>query len=235
MRVHYLQHVAFEGLGSIADCLKTPAHTLTSTHVYKNDPLPSPENFELLIIMGGPMGVHDEAAFPWLKAEKKLIKDAIEAHKAVLGICLGAQLVADVLGAKVYKNTAKEIGWWPIELNPAFQKTAFAKAFVMPNEVFHWHGDTFDLPQQAIPIARSAACKNQGFIYGDRIVALQFHLESTETTAQALIEHCQADLEDSTWVQSAGLIMQEPKKFNAINQQMAQLIEVLLEIAYQKN
>jgi GMP synthase-like glutamine amidotransferase len=110
MRIHHLQHVHFEGLGSIASFLNANGHMMSSTHLYNNDPLPHINDFDALIIMGGPMGVSDEQEFPYLSDEKKLIGKAIESGKIVMGICLGAQLIADVLGAGVTKNTHREIG-----------------------------------------------------------------------------------------------------------------------------
>ncbi|HEX4975965.1 MAG TPA: type 1 glutamine amidotransferase [Pseudomonadales bacterium] len=229
MRIHYLQHVAFEGLGCLADYFNTQAFTLSATHLYQDETLPSVETFDMLIVLGGPMGVHDEAEFPWLTAEKELIKSAIENKKIVLGICLGAQLIANVLGAKVYKNAHKEIGWWPIATHPHIQKTALSSVFSTNQEVFHWHGDTFDLPHGAIPIASSNACKNQGFMYKDHVIALQFHLETTLATAQALIEHCAGDLEDSAWVQNADTMTKDQKRFEAINAQMALLLNAMFK------
>lgn len=229
MRIHYLQHVAFEGLGSMADVLNAQSHTLSATHLYQAETLPSVETFDILIVLGGPMGVHDETDFPWLNAEKELIKSAIENKKIVLGICLGAQLIANVLGARVYKNSHKEIGWWPITPHTDIQKTVLASVFSTNHEVFHWHGDTFELPTGAIAIASSTACENQGFIYNDHVIALQFHLETTQSTAQALIEHCAADIGHSSWVQSASTMLQDPKKFEVINAKMSLLLNTILK------
>lgn len=189
MKIHYLQHVPFEGLGFIEKWARTQNATTGVSRLFRNDPLPGTEDFDWLVVMGGPMGIYDHDEFPWLVAEKKLIQQAIGAGKTVLGICLGAQLIADVLGAKVYPGPQKEIGWFPI-------KRAAGAPDLIPDTltVFHWHGDTFDLPEGAVPLASSAACKNQGFIYNGRVVALQFHMETTVESMEALIENCGHEL-----------------------------------------
>ena len=155
MNIHYLQHVPFEGLGSMEAALIAGGHQLSSTHLYKNQRLPSLKNIDWLIVMGGPMGIHDEAEYPWLLPEKKFIQQAIESGKTVLGVCLGAQLIAAALGAKIYKNSHKEIGWFKINRNPQAETTILATAIPPQAEVFHWHGDTFDLPDDSLTIAES--------------------------------------------------------------------------------
>src|SRR6187402_2684975 len=119
MRIHSLQHVPFEDIGSMASDFRARGYSLSSTHWYRGDAVPAVGDFDALVVMGGPLGIYDEAIYPWLAEEKTLIKDAIATGKIVLGICLGAQLIADVLGAKVTRNAYKEIGWLPLAINPA--------------------------------------------------------------------------------------------------------------------
>ena len=114
MRAHYLQHVPFEGLGIIKPWLKVQGYELTNTPFYESALLPDPGEIDLLIVMGGPMSVNDEAEFPWLIDEKRFIRRCIEEDTSVLGICLGAQLIASSLQSRVYPNRVKEIGWFPI-------------------------------------------------------------------------------------------------------------------------
>ncbi|MCK4565537.1 MAG: type 1 glutamine amidotransferase [Verrucomicrobia bacterium] len=199
MKLHWLQHVPFEGLGMIEDWALDHGFEASVSHLFNNDLLPAVDTFDWLVVMGGPMGIHDHGEHPWLAAEKEFIKQAIDAGKTVLGICLGAQLIADVLGAKVYPGPQKEIGWFPIQ-------RAVNAPKLLPREltVFHWHGDTFDLPRGAIRLASSAACKTQGFIYNDRIVGLQFHMETTPASMEALIENCSGELVDARYIQSTG-------------------------------
>lgn len=227
MDIHYLQHVPFEALGSIEAELTGKKHQLTSTKLYKNEPLPAIETVDWLIIMGGPMGIHDEDKYLWLKQEKEFIRQVIGAGKIVLGICLGAQLIAAALGAKVYKNRYSEIGWFNIKRHPEAENTILANAIPPQAEVFHWHGDTFDIPAGVKPLASSAACQNQGFILDNRVVGLQFHLETTPTSAQALINKCRNELDGSRYVQSEKEMLSDPKRFSRINQIMANVLVCL--------
>lgn len=188
LRIHHFQHVPFEGLASIEDWARAHGHTLSATFFFAAEPvLPALAEIDWLIVMGGPMGVYDEDKYPWLGREKAFIREAIDAGKTVLGICLGAQLIASALGSAVYPGPQREIGWWPID------KTAAGRShplFVdLPDEftVLHWHGDTFDLPAGAELIASSAACANQAFVVGERVVGLQFHFEATAASVRQMI------------------------------------------------
>ncbi|MES9892346.1 MAG: amidotransferase, partial [Candidatus Thiodiazotropha sp.] len=172
MRAHYLQHVPFEGLGSIENWLKHAGYEITSTRLYESEELPGIERIDLLVIMGGPMSVNDDQDFPWLVGEKEFIKKVIESGKPVLGICLGAQLIACSLDAEVFSNSVKEIGWIPIRAAGSDNPSVFQ--FPEETDVFHWHGETFNLPLGAIRIAESAACKNQAYQIGKHVIGLQF-------------------------------------------------------------
>jgi GMP synthase-like glutamine amidotransferase len=217
LNIHYFQHVEFEGLGSIEEWTSLHSHSLTSTRFFKRFSIPEISDIDWLIVMGGSMSVHDEELYPWLKVEKQFIRHAVEAGKTVLGICLGSQLVTEVLGARVYQNEEKEIGWFDIEL------TCFAKSdkmfFDMENrsKVFHWHGDTFDLPENAIHLAYSNGCKNQAFIYQEKVLALQFHLETTSNSLQQMVESGRNELIKGKYVQTEKEILRnkqliEPNK-----------------------
>ena len=225
MKIHYLQHVPFEGLGSIESALKEGGHSISVTRLFSDDPLPDISAFDWLIVMGGPMGIKDEDEYSWLRTEKEFIKKTIQTGKVVLGICLGAQLIAEVLGARVYKNKYREIGWFDIKLNPDLNQTLLKGIFPEKCEVFHWHGDTFEIPDKAIPICSSEATPNQGFIFEERVIALQFHLETTSASARALIENCQNELDGSKYVQSEYEIISDVQKFNSINILMSNVIK----------
>lgn len=227
MNIHYLQHVPFEDLGSIESSLATGGHQLSGTHLYKNQQLPAIEEIDWLIVMGGPMGIQDEVEHPWLKQEKGFIQQAIISGKTILGICLGAQLIAAVLGAKIYKNRYREIGWFDITRSPEAETTILTTALPEQVEVFHWHGDTFDLPHGAKPLASSSACQNQGFILDNRIVGLQFHLEITPESAQTLIHNCRDELDGSQYVQSEQEMLAKPQRFSQINQIMVDILDCL--------
>ena len=202
LRIHYFQHVAFESLGSIEEWISLSGHSLTSTRFFESSKLPEIADIDWLIVMGGGMSVHDEVQFPWLADEKQFIRQAIDAGKIVIGICLGSQLVSEVLGARVYQNKDKEVGWFDIEL------TCFAKSnnlfFGMEDrtKVFHWHGDTFDLPENAIHLAFSKGTKNQAYIYNGKVLAMQFHLEPTLNSLQLMIENCRNELTTGKYIQT---------------------------------
>ena len=228
MRIHYLQHVAFEDLGAMQATLTAAGHSLSATRLFEDAALPMQEHFDALIVMGGPMSVHDEATLPWLRAEKHFIKETVANGKPVLGICLGAQLLADVLGGTVHKNAHREIGWWPVTKRTACAGSALANVFPDEADVFHWHGDTFSLPAGAELLCTSAGCQNQGFVWNERVVALQFHLETTAEGAQALITHCSNELDGSRFVQDASTIAGSPEQFRRINTLMDSLLAAWL-------
>jgi GMP synthase-like glutamine amidotransferase len=210
LRIHYFQHVSFEGLGSIEEWISSNGHSLTSTRFFENKELPEIDDIDWLIAMGGPMSIHDEEQYPWLRDEKQFIRQAVISGKIVLGICLGSQLVSSALGAKVYRNKEKEIGWFDLEFTPfAISGTLFSE---MGNrlKVFHWHGDTFDLPENAVRLASSAGCKNQAYIYNDRVLALQFHMETTESSLQQMIEHGREELMQGKYIQTEEEITGKP-------------------------
>jgi GMP synthase (glutamine-hydrolysing) len=202
LRIHYFQHHPSEGLCSIEEWITSAGHSLTSTRFFENPTLPELTEIDWLIVMGGPMNVHDEKEFEWLAREKKFIREAIDQDKIVLGICLGSQLVSAALGARVYANNEKEIGWFDIELTTSAQSGLFSEMGSILR-VFHWHGDTFDLPENAILLASSAATENQAYIYKGRVLALQFHLEQTPDTMNEMIKTWREELSGGKYVQTA--------------------------------
>jgi len=195
--IHCLQHVPFESPAHIADWAAARGHALSVTRVFA-EALPDAGAIEALVIMGGPMSVHEEARLPWLTAEKRLIGAALDAGVPVFGVCLGAQLIADVTGARVYRNRFKEIGWFPAEATPeGVGRAALPRSFTP----FHWHGETFQLPTDAVRLARTEACEQQMFAIGERVLGMQFHLEMTGEGIADLAAHCAGDLETGPFVQ----------------------------------
>ncbi|MCG2635431.1 MAG: gamma-glutamyl-gamma-aminobutyrate hydrolase family protein [Gammaproteobacteria bacterium] len=227
MQSHYFQHVPFEGLGSIDAWLQAAGHTISCSRLFESPCLPDPGEPDFLVVMGGPMSANDESNFPWLVQEKAFIREFIALGKPVLGICLGAQLIASALGARVYPNPVREIGWLPV----AGVSCEDASLFQFPPSlaVFHWHGDTFDLPPGAVRIASSVGCVNQAFQLGGSVIGLQFHLETTPESARQLVTHCGDELVPAEYVQSAAEIISAPApRYDAINQTMAEVLTFLL-------
>lgn len=203
MRIHCLQHVPFEGPAGILDWAHKKNHSLTCTHLYNYEAIPKLNEFDWLIIMGGPMNIYEEEKYPWLKLEKEFIKQVIEGRKVVLGICLGAQLITDVLGGKVTKNPEGEIGWLPVTFHEQAHRSPLFKNFPQSGYVFQWHNDTFStLGPGATCIASSEACRAQAFIYKERVIGFQFHLESSENSIAALLYYCADELTDGKYVQN---------------------------------
>ena len=225
MRIHALQHVAFEGLGHIGQWIADQSHQLTLTRLYAGEALPRPDAFDRLIIMGGPMNIYEDEQYPWLTGEKALIRAAIDAGKSAVGICLGAQLLADALGSPVFAGQEKEIGWLPITFTAAGKKTALLSGLPDQTTVFHWHGDTFNLPSGAVHLAESAGCRQQAFLYDNRILGLQCHLESTPETVREILSHCQDELVSGRYLQTAAEIAgASPERYQHINNLMATLL-----------
>ncbi len=224
MKLHWLQHVPFEGLGYIEDWAEEQGFRISCTRLYEEEAeFPDVDDFDWLIVMGGPMGIFDYNDYPWLTDEKEFIETALDEEKTVIGICLGAQLMADVLGARVYPGPAKEIGWFPVTRLPG------APALIPETlTVFHWHGDTFDIPDGAVPLAVSEPGINQGFVYNDTAVALQFHMETTEDSMEALIQECGGELTDAPYIQSAQEMKAGLSNAPAVNTAMKNLLNALL-------
>jgi GMP synthase-like glutamine amidotransferase len=226
MRAHYLQHVPFEGLGSIEYWLQNAGYEITNTQFFNSGVLPDIKDIDFLIVMGGPMSVNDETEHSWLVKEKKFIKSIIETGKPVLGICLGAQLIANSMGCEVFPNSVKEIGWFTVEGVESKSTSVFQ--FQDKIEVFHWHGETFNLPTGAVQIAKSKGCENQAFQIGSNVIGLQFHLETTPGSAQEIVENCRDELVEGVYIQSEAEILSAPKeRYSSINSLMGSVLEYL--------
>jgi len=205
LKIHWFQHVPFEGLGAIEGWLTARGHTLTCTRFYAGETPPATvDGFDWLIVMGGPMNIYQYRDHPWLRAEKRVIREAFAANKRVLGVCLGAQLIADALGGKVYQNELKEIGWYPVTAVP--EGAASPLAFPAKTTVLHWHGDTFSLPPGGVWLARSEGCEHQAFAVGARVLGLQFHLEMRPADVAVIAEACADELVPGRYIQGAAAI-----------------------------
>ena len=210
MKIAALFHVSFEKLGLIEDWILTKGYSLDEYHLYNDPRLPLIHEFDMLIIMGGPMSVNDDVRFPWLASEKELIKRCMESKKPVLGICLGAQLIASALGNKVFPGKHAEIGWFPVEFNQGEESKKLFPGLPAKATVFHWHGDTFDLPGGAVLLGSSAITPVQAYLKDGILLALQFHLEIKPENISLMINYAGEELVSSPYIQdtkalSAGL------------------------------
>lgn len=207
MRIHCLQHLKNDTLGNIGTWIARKEHRLTKTLLYEDAFFPAPEEFDLLLIMGGTMSVYQEGEYPWLKTEKEFVKKTIGTGKPVLGSCFGAQMIADVLGGKVTKNLYKEIGWHTVRAMEG-KNLSEIKNSKLPSCMFSeftgfmWHGDTFEIPAGAMKLFESEACPNQGFIYNGKVLGLQFHPEADRQWVRNLIRDSGHDLVPGKYIQS---------------------------------
>ncbi len=174
------KHVPFEGPGSFQDALKERGIRYREVNLYEEAAPANLDGCKGLIIMGGPMNVYEEKEYPFLKDEDGLIKEALSKKFPMIGVCLGAQLMAKAAGAKVVKGKKKEIGWYPLYLTEEASDDPVFMAIPREIEVFQWHGDTFDIPKGAVRLASSELFPNQAFRIGDNAYAFQFHIEVTE-------------------------------------------------------
>ncbi|VVC76990.1 GMP synthase [glutamine-hydrolyzing] [Aquicella siphonis] len=203
MHIHYIIHAPFEKLGTIESWINKNQFSVSGTHVYRGEDLPAVEDFDFLIIMGGPQSALMLEKFPYLQAEVDLIQSAIAANKAILGICLGAQLLGIALGAKAEPSPHREIGVYPVEATPEASSDPLFKQFPGQFDVMHWHSDMPGLPDKAVLLAKSAGCPRQAFRYGDRVYGFQFHLELTPENIKEMVRHCQNELSPGKYVQKS--------------------------------
>lgn len=227
LHIHAFMHVPYEGLGCMEQWIRENNHFLSYTKFYNGDKLPNLSDIDWLIVMGGPMGVYDKTEYKWLSEEKAFIKKAIESGKTVLGICLGSQLIADVLGAKVYPNRQKEIGWFDLHITEEGKNQSLLHGFENSFSVFHWHGDTFDLPEGSVNLFRSAVTRHQGFLFNKKVLGLQFHFEVTTNTLKEMVENGINELIESETVQSASAILALTAHIEANNRKMFKIMEQL--------
>ena len=223
-RIHYLQHAPFETPAHILHLCRTAGISVTSTLLWQTTAFPDPDDFDLLLIMGGPMNIYEHESFQWLIEEKKYIRTVIDSGKMVLGICLGSQLLADALGGTVVKNRYREIGWYPVQMTHAGMNSPLMSGVPASFTAFHWHGDTYPPPPGTIRLGMTDACDNQGFIYDNRVVGLQFHLEMTAESLEKIITACRDELIIDEYVQPAAEIRKLAAEYLDVSQKIMKRI-----------
>jgi GMP synthase-like glutamine amidotransferase len=226
--IHWIQHVTFEGLGTVRAWAELRHHRLVRSLAPTED-FPDPADVEWLVVMGGPMSANDHRRNPWLLPEKRLIEDVIEQGGRVLGICLGAQLVAQVLGGTVRRSSEPEIGWFPVRLTPAGAASGALASLPLQFVAGHWHGDTFDLPPGVASGAESDACANQAFDYDGRVWGLQFHLEWDEAGLGRLVQECAEELVAGRYVQRPDELLERPEHFRDCRALMFGLLDAMAQ------
>jgi GMP synthase (glutamine-hydrolysing) len=227
MHIHCLQHVEFEDSANIAAWARARGHRLSHTRLDLNQPLPEPEAFDWLVVLGGPMNVDEHDRFPWLVHEKQYIRRAIDRGLTVLGICLGSQLISSVLGGQVTRNRQKEIGWFPLTLTDEAAACPWLAHIPRQVPAFHWHGDTFSIPPGAVRLAASEGCDNQAFQYGQNVLALQFHWDYSMASVEAMIQHCADELIAAPGIQQPAEMLALPERFSEIEGLLYQMLDAM--------
>jgi GMP synthase (glutamine-hydrolysing) len=225
MHFHCLQHVGFEKPGIIEAWIREKGYSLSYTCFFEDHALPPVEDKDAILILGGPMSIHDEGVFPWLKKEKEWIAEAIRQNKKVMGICLGAQLVANVLGSKVYDNREKEIGFLQVFFTEEAKKSGLIPRLPGFTKVFHWHGETFDLPPKATLLAVSEACACQAFLLGKQVLCFQFHPELSADIIRDMIKHEGHELVAAAYVHTEDKIMEDIHHLEFSEKWMRQVLD----------
>lgn len=195
MRLHVIKHVPYEGPGAVAAWAQARGHHMAVTELGLGQPLPLLKDFDVLVLMGGPMSVHDDERYAWIRQEKALLRETMLAGKKMLGICLGAQMIASALGAAVTPNPQKEIGWFPVEVVKEGRDHPFLAGLPLALTVFHWHGETYALPPGAMRLWRSTGCQQQAYALGRQVLGLQCHPEVNEQSLKDMLEHGRAELD----------------------------------------
>ena len=225
MKVQFIQHVPFETPGALEDWCQTGGHVRSCTRVYAGDSWPDPALFDLLVVLGGPMNVYESAKYPFLTAEIRFLSQVIGEDKKVLGICLGAQLLAVALGARVTAAPCKEIGWFPVNPLRLEGSPGVFDHLADPFHAFHWHGDMFLIPPGAGRIASSTACANQAFQYRQQVLGIQFHLETNQDSLENMIIHCGQELVHAPFIQDADTLRRKSTHIPAMRANLFQLLD----------
>ncbi len=229
MRVHYISHAPFEGLGAINQWVKDHDHVVSGTRSYAGEPMPDPSSFDLLIVMGGPQSATEYEKYDFLQDEVELIRASIKANKYILGTCLGGQLIGIALGAPSTRSPHKEMGCFPIELTEEGKSDRIFQHFPPQFPGIHWHHDMIGIPKGAAVLAKSEGCPVQAVRFSEKVYGLQCHLEFTEKRMRTLIEKCPRDLAPSQYTQTPEQMLS--CHFSEVNQYIIRFLDLLVQFA----
>lgn len=213
------QHIECETPGVFLDLLEKQQRPVETVRLHRGDLAPDDLSpFSGLLVMGGPMSVNDEADYPWLRAEDRLLKEALALDFPTLGICLGSQLIAKAAGGTIRRGPRKEIGWYPVQLTMAARHDRLFGGFSESIEVFEWHGEYFDTPPGAVNLARSALYECQAFSIGRHVYGLLFHLEVTSSMAYDWVRLFAQELDGvKDYIRPDAILEQLPARIDALN------------------
>ncbi|MEO0453049.1 MAG: type 1 glutamine amidotransferase [Verrucomicrobiota bacterium] len=220
MKIHWFQHVPYEGLGMIEEWADSSGHSLEKTFWPEKNTEPDLSQADALIIMGGPMSVNDSDQLPWLAIEKESLQNWLQTGRPVLGICLGAQLIAESLDGVVIENPERELGWYPLATSPGAAKDPLLSIIPDGLHVFHWHGETFTMLHKVIPLGASTACPRQGFHAPPGIIGFQFHLELGSAHLEELVGQGHLPEWEGPFIQDQATILKEAKDYEAGNKKV---------------
>ena len=224
MRIHVFEHDDTETLGSIEAWAALRGHSIARTRWHEGGSAPDPKTWDLLVVMGGPMNIYEDAAYPWLLKEKASLDQAIAQDKWMLGVCLGAQLLADRLGGPVTQGAHVEIGWHAVRRLPEADADPLFAALPQEFEAMHWHGDTFAIPPGAVHGYASRACRNQAFRKGN-VVGLQCHLEFTREALAGLVQA--QERFEGAFVQTPVEFLGEGRDYQTLQERMYAFLDAL--------
>ena len=205
MKIHLIEHDPGHSPTNIEPWARKRGHSLSKTEIFRGEPFPAADTYDWLMVMGGSQHAWEEPLYPWLVSEKEGIAQALARKKIILGICFGAQLLAEALGGKVFPNRQKEIGWYPVVQTPEGRSSVFFQDIPERFTTFHWHSDHFDLPAGAVRLAFNDCSTNQAFIHPEYpLLVLQFHPEYTREMVRHYAQEFGSDWPPGPFVAGKG-------------------------------
>jgi GMP synthase-like glutamine amidotransferase len=208
LRVQIIQHSAADASAAVLPILDLLGHQVSITRLDRGDEIPGDVDHDVLMMFGGGISLTSKEPPPWVEPEKCLIRRYVDRDRRVLGICLGAQLIAAALGASVRRNREPEVGWHQVSKVDGAAETGVASSLPKSMTAFHWHQDTFEIPPGARRLFQSPATRNQAFAIGDHIFGFQFHFEANERTVRTFVAVSSLLQKEGRFVQSEAEILQ---------------------------